>query len=88
MVRKDERSCPSRCSPPMCRWVAVPMRAGLRDVTERRAMEEALRASEAQFATFFRVVALGLSIARVDDGVLVNVNRTLLETTGYTRAPR
>jgi PAS domain S-box-containing protein len=55
------------------------------DITEKRRAEEALSQSEAKFAGAFQCNPDSISIARISDGVLVDVNQTFLDITGYTR---
>ncbi|HWQ12291.1 MAG TPA: ATP-binding protein [Roseiflexaceae bacterium] len=55
------------------------------DVTQRKQAEEALKRSEAKFATAFNAGPIILTMTRVADGRLVEVNESFLTTTGYTR---
>jgi two-component system, cell cycle sensor histidine kinase and response regulator CckA len=55
------------------------------DITERKHAEEALRHSEAKFATAFRSSPDGQALARVPDGRLLDVNDAFLRISGYTR---
>jgi len=55
------------------------------DITERKQAEEAQRTSEAHFSTVFRASPLSIAIARIKDGVFVDVNRAWEEVTGFTR---
>jgi two-component system cell cycle sensor histidine kinase/response regulator CckA len=59
--------------------------AGSFDITERKRMEEALRASEARFLTFFQLSPIPMSIATLEEGRLVHVNDAYARTTGYSR---
>jgi len=58
----------------------------IRDISERKAVEDALAASEAKFATAFSLSPLILSITSLADGRLLDVNESFIRTTGYTRA--
>jgi PAS domain S-box-containing protein len=59
------------------------MLALIRDVTERRRAEEALREREAKLNSIFRVAPVG--IGTVIDRVFWDVNNTILDMTGYAR---
>lgn len=64
----------------------VRMVGAMFDLTGRRQTEEALRASEEKFAKAFGLSPVMLSITSLADGRLLDVNQSLLEATGYTRA--
>jgi PAS domain S-box-containing protein len=55
------------------------------DITEKRRAEEALSLSEAKFAGAFQGNPDSISITRMSDGVLIDVNQTFEEITGYSR---
>jgi PAS domain S-box-containing protein len=55
------------------------------DITERKKAEDALRKSEEKFAKAFYSNAANMLLARVDDGRILDINDTLLETIGYSR---
>ncbi|GIZ52398.1 PAS domain S-box protein [Noviherbaspirillum aridicola] len=55
------------------------------DITEKRRAEEALSLSEAKFAAAFQSNPDSVSLARVADGVLIDVNQTFERLTGYRR---
>ena len=55
------------------------------DITEKRRTEDAQRLSEAKFAGAFECNPDSVSIARLSDGLLIDVNQTFEQITGYTR---
>jgi len=55
-----------------------------RDITESRAMGEALRESELRYRTFFESVPVGVGLATLDGRVLT-CNDAMVEMTGYSR---
>src|SRR5205085_4497229 len=57
----------------------------LRDITECRRAEEALRVSEARFSIAFNASPISSVIATLDEGRYVAVNDTFLNVTGYMR---
>lgn len=58
----------------------------IRDISQHKAAEAALAASEAKFATAFNLSPLILAITTLADGRLIEVNEGFVRTTGYTRA--
>lgn len=56
----------------------------VRDVSERKRSEKALRLSEEMFSKAFRSSPSGMFIATVSDGKLINVNDSLLRFSGYS----
>lgn len=55
------------------------------DITEKRRAEEALSLSEAKFAGAFQCNPDSISISRMSDGIMIDVNETFEEISGYTR---
>jgi PAS domain S-box-containing protein len=54
-----------------------------RDITQRLQVESELRESEQRFATVFRTSQVGISMALLEDGRMVDVNEALLEMVGF-----
>ncbi len=59
--------------------------ASLRDITERKQMEQAIRESEAKFSTAFHSSANLFAINRLSDGNFIEVNEAFTRMTGHTR---
>jgi PAS domain S-box-containing protein len=57
----------------------------MRDVTDQKQAVEALRVSEAKFATIFSAAPSLIVITTLDDGRILDINRSALETLGYER---
>src|SRR5262249_31324948 len=57
----------------------------IEDVTDEKRLEEAHRLAEVKFETAFRMKPNSSVIARLDDGVLVEVNDAYCMASGYTR---
>ncbi|MCP3926184.1 MAG: PAS domain S-box protein [Desulfobacterales bacterium] len=59
--------------------------ASVRDITERRKAEEALKSSEEKFSKAFKSSPQAMMISTLDEGRVVDVNDTLLDITGYNK---
>jgi PAS domain S-box-containing protein len=57
----------------------------LRDITERKHVEEALRLSEEKFARLFATNPAALAVTRLTDGLVMEVNETWENMFGYDR---
>ena len=57
----------------------------LRDITERKRAEEALRESEQKFSILFEKATFAISLSRMPDGVIVDVNEAFEKIFGYTK---
>jgi len=59
--------------------------ANIRDITERMLIEELLKRSEAKFTKLFMSSPVGMSVSRMDDGRLIDVNKEYERLSGYSR---
>jgi len=57
----------------------------IRDVTERKKVEAALKESEEKFSAAFHSSPSSISISRLSDGQFIEVNESFLRDKGYTR---
>lgn len=55
------------------------------DITQRKLMENKLRASEERFSKAFNSSPLPFAISTFDEGIMIDVNQAWLEGAGYTR---
>jgi len=55
------------------------------DITERKNAEEALREGQQRLEAVFNASAIGISISRMDDGTVLEVNQAALDIYGYER---
>lgn len=59
--------------------------AFISDITERKRWEEELQKSEERFSSAFHAAPIAIAITRAQDGILIDVNKSFLETFGYKR---
>jgi two-component system cell cycle sensor histidine kinase/response regulator CckA len=57
----------------------------VRDITERRQADEALRKSEEKFSKVFHSAPAGIAVSGLGDGRLLEINREFARLFGYTR---
>jgi PAS domain S-box-containing protein len=57
----------------------------IQDISERKRVERELRKAEEKFSSMFLAAPIGISITRVQDGRLVDINREFERLLGYTR---
>ena len=86
----------SRRSDGTCFWSEVSLRespiggqirvvAAIRDITDRKRDEEAIRSSEERLMTVFRTSPVAMIITRFSDGLCLDVNDAFLAQAGYAR---
>jgi len=57
----------------------------VRNITEKKKLEDELQKSEKLFSTIFRTSPVGIGISSVEEGRFFEVNDAILKKTGYTR---
>ena len=57
----------------------------VRDISDRRQIETALRTSEEKFSTLFRLVPVMSAVSLLEDGRFLEVNDAFIQGLGYTR---
>lgn len=71
--------------PQMVDGRVVRVEGALQDITDRRRVEEALRASEEKFAVAFAQNPAAVALSRLEDGVFLDVNDTWVALAGHSR---
>jgi PAS domain S-box-containing protein len=67
-------------------WEGLPaLLASLRDITDRKRVENELRNSQEKFARLFRLAPDVITISSIADGRYIDVNEAFLKVSGYTR---
>jgi PAS domain S-box-containing protein len=56
-----------------------------RDITDRKETERALRESEQKFALLFQKAAFGAALAKLPEGIIIDVNDEFTRMLGYSR---
>ncbi|MEE8373386.1 MAG: PAS domain S-box protein, partial [Dehalococcoidia bacterium] len=85
LPRKDGARCPVEFSARIIEYQGAPaISIVVRDVTERKLMEQALRESEAQFRTMFEEAAIGIALVDMT-GIPFKINPALQRMLGYTK---
>ena len=85
LTRKDGTRCPVEFSARIIEYQGAPaVSIVVRDVTERKLMEQALRESEAQLRTMFEEAAIGIALVDMT-GIPIKINPALQRMLGYTK---
>jgi PAS domain S-box-containing protein len=84
--RKDGTRFPVEVHAGLIEWGGRKVElAVVRDITERKRAEEALRISETKFSTAFRSSPDAITISTLKDGCYIEVNDSCLRMLGYSR---
>lgn len=86
LITASGRECWVECIGKRIEFEGAPaMLVSMRDVTERRQVEEQVRESEQKFATIFQKSPVPFTLVSAIDGTFIDVNEAFLRDTGYTR---
>ena len=86
MQRKDGSSFEAEINARAVEFAGEPdIQVWIRDISERKQAENALRETEERFRTAFQTSPDPISISRLSDGVYVEVNDGFTELSGFTR---
>lgn len=83
--RRDGSTFPIEYSAQLVRLDRDYCVAVVRNIAERKQVQEALRLSEAKFAQVFSDNAAAIAITRLADGLVLDVNETWVRMWGYSR---
>ena len=84
--KKDGTTFPVEITGRFFEWRGRPVHiAAIRDITERKDVEEALKTSEERFRLAFLTSPDSININRMEDGLYVDINEGFTTISGYTR---
>jgi PAS domain S-box-containing protein len=84
VIRKDGTSIPIEANSRVITYQGKPsVLAFIRDISERKAAEEALKESEERYRSLSRATSEGIAIT--EDGVFIDINDQLLSMMGYEK---
>ncbi len=86
MQRKDGSSFDAEINAKVVQVTGEPgIQVWVRDISERKQAENAIRESEERFRTAFQTSPDAVAITRLSDGVCIEANNGFTEITGFTR---
>ena len=84
--KKDGTIFPVEITGRFFEWRGRPVHiAAIRDITNRKHAEKALKASEERFRLSFQTSPDSINVSRLEDGLYVDINEGFTNITGYTR---
>jgi PAS domain S-box-containing protein len=85
-LRKDGSTFPCEIQGRMANWKGHSVRiTALRDISERKRTEEALKENEEKYRTLFNMESDALALIEIETGRMLEVNKAFIKLYGYSR---